>query len=348
MRALFLPVLACLLLSGCGGEERRDRPPPLVTVAPVTTRTFVDRYEAIGTATPNEQVALTAPVTERIVRLGFSDGDYVRAGQTIAVLAQSQESAALQSARAQAREAEQQLARIAALREKGFATKASLDAQLAAVAAARGQAGEAQAVIGDRVVRAPFSGYASLRRISVGAVVTAGSEIATISDISQIKLDFTVPETMLASVAVGQPIVARAAAFPAAEFRGRVSAIDPVIDPASRSVALRAILPNADGRLKAGMLMTVIVESRARDAVAVPELAVLLEGEARFVYIVDNEGKARRQTVRTGGRNGNFVEIIDGLAPGTRIVSEGVVKLSDGIAVRVAGARSPGNAPSGR
>jgi membrane fusion protein, multidrug efflux system len=333
--SIIFPILA--ILSACGGEEKRDRPPPLVTTQAVVQRTFVDRYQAVGTAIANEQVILTAPVTERITRLGFNDGDYVRAGQMVAILAQGQESSALASANAQAREAEQQLARIAALRDKGFATKASLDMQIAALAAARGQAGEARASIADRVVRAPFSGYASLRNISVGAVVSAGSEIATVSDTSRIKLDFAVPETLLSSVAVGQPIEARSSAYPDFPLRGTVSAVDPVVDPVTRSATLRAILPNGDGRIKPGMLLSVQIESRARSGVAVPELAVLLEGEQRYVYTIDEDGKAKRIQVETGGREGNLVEIVKGLAPGTKVVTEGVVKLSEGVKVRMAG-----------
>lgn len=340
-----LLLVSCLTLASCAGEEKRDRPPPLVKVEAVATRDFADRYEAVGTAVANEQVVLAAPVTERIVRIGFSDGDYVRAGQTIAVLAQGQESAALASASAQAREAEQQLARVTALREKGFATKSSLDTQVALVAAARGQAAEARSSIGDRVVRAPFSGYASLRRISVGAVVSAGTEIATISDTSQIKLDFAIPETLLSVVRLGQPIEARASAFPDTPFRGTVRAIDPVVDPATRSATLRAILPNSDGRLKPGMLLTVVIESRPRTSVAAPELAILLEGDSRFVYSIGPDGKARRIPVRTGGRSGNMVEIIEGLKPGQKIVTEGVVKLSDGASARVAGQKQGQPAP---
>jgi membrane fusion protein, multidrug efflux system len=339
-----LPLLA--LISACSAQETRDRPPPLVKTQAVVQRTFVNRYQAVGTATANEQVVLTAPVTERITRLGFNDGDYVRAGQMVAILAQGQESAALVSASAQAREAEQQLARIAALRNKGFATKASLDMQIAAVAAARGQAGEARASLADRVVRAPFSGYASLRSISVGAVVNAGSEIATISDTSRIKLDFAVPETLLSSVTVGQAIEARSSAYPDRPLRGTVSAVDPVVDPVTRSATLRAILPNGDGRIKPGMLLSVQIESRARSGIAVPELAVLLEGEQRYVYTIDKAGMAKRVQVETGGREGNLIEIVNGLTPGSKIVTEGVVKLSEGAKVRVAGSDAGGRRKS--
>jgi membrane fusion protein (multidrug efflux system) len=347
MRTVPLFVLAGLLTACGSGEEQRDRPPPLVKVGAVATHDFADRYEAIGTATANEQVVLTAPVTERIVRLGFDDGQFVRKGQLIAELALGQENAALAGANARAREADQQLVRIKALRDKGFATKASFDAQVAAAAAARADAAEARASIGDRFVVAPFSGYVSLRQVSVGAVASAGTPIATISDTSTIKLDFTVPETMTASVAVGQPIAARSAAFPDAVFRGTIRAIDPVLDPATRAIKLRALIPNGDARIKPGMLMTVDLESRPRRAPGVPELAILNEGEARFVFVLGKDGKVKRARVTTGGRLGNLVEIANGLAPGTRIVTEGVVKLSDGIKVRTGNDRRLGGGPKG-
>ncbi len=342
MRQKMLFLLTFALAACADAQEQRERPPPLVKVEAVAMQDFADRYEAVGTATANEQVTLTAPVTERIVRLGFSDGVFVRRGQVIAELAQGQESAALASAQARAREAEQQLKRIEALKDRGFATKAAYDAQVASAAAARAEASEARASIGDRVIRAPFSGVASLRQISVGAVVTGGSPIATISDISTIKLDFTVPETMLAALAVGQPISATAAAFPEQRFNGRISAIDPVLDPATRAVKLRALLPNPGGRIKPGMLMNVMLESQPRRAPGVPELAVVNEGEARYVYTVGPDGAAKRLSVQTGGRRGNMVEIVGGLAPGTRIVTEGVVKLSDGMKVAVQGEARPG------
>lgn len=325
------------LLTACGGgEEQRERPAALVTVDEVASREFVDRYVAVGTANANEQVSVRAPVTERITQLGFSDGSFVRQGQMLAVLAQGQETASLASAKAQSLEAEQQLARVAELRRRGFATNASLDTQTAVAAAARAAAGEANASIADRVVRAPFSGQVSLRRISVGAVVSAGDEIAVVSDVSAIKLDFTMPETMLANVEVGQTVIATAAAFPDVQTEGKILAIDPVVNPQTRTASLRAILSNRDGRLKPGMLLSVTLESRARTSVAVPELALVREGDASFVYVVGKNKKVKRLPVETGGRDGNLIEIVNGLNPGDEIVTEGIVKLSDGATVRIA------------
>ncbi len=309
---------------------------------------FVERIEAVGTAVANEQVTLTAPVTERIERLNFDDGSFVQRGQVIAVLAQGQEAAQLTEAQARAREASQQLERIQTLKERGFATAASLDQQQAAASAARAQAAQVRASIGDRVVRAPFAGWVSLRNISAGAVVNAGTEIATISELSHIKLDFPVPETALAALRPGLTIDAHSAAYPDQPFRGQIATIDPVVDPNSRSVTVRARLPNPDRKLKPGMLLTVAIETAPRLSLSVPELAVIGEGDTRYVYVVDKTNQAKRVEVRTGLRSEGRIEILEGLSPGQQVVTEGVVKLSEGMKVRLAGAQNAGAPGEGR
>ena len=330
--------VAAAMLGGCGGKAsnapRRDA--PMVSAAAVKAMRFVDRVDAVGTARANEQVTLAAPVTERVQRLNFDDGQFVTRGQVIAVLAVGQENAQLAEAGARAREAEQQLTRLNALKDRGFATNSAVDTQVALAAQARAQAAEARASIGDRVIRAPFSGWVSLRNISAGAVVTSGTEIAQISDISRIKLDFAVPETLLAQVRVGQPIEAHAAAFPDAPFHGSIATIDPVLNPQTRAATVRAVLPNGDKRLKPGMLLTVRIEAQARQSLAVPELAVVGEGEHSFVFVVDKD-MAKRVPVRTGVHSAGMVEVLAGLQPGQRVITEGVVKVTDGQKIRLTG-----------
>lgn len=346
---LALSFVAMTCLAACSNSEgaERERPAPLVEAQPVTTMRFVERIEAVGSALANEQVTLSAPVTERIVSLNFDSGQYVSRGQTIATLSQAQQTASLNEAQARSREASQQLQRIQELKDRGFATTASLDQQTAAAGAARAQAAGARAEIADRIVRAPFGGYVSLRNISAGAVVQAGTEIATISDISAIKLDFAVPETLLSVLRPGQPIQARAAAFPDRPFQGRISTIDSVVNPATRAVTVRAVLPNPDRMLKPGMLLTVGVETQPRVSASVPELAVVGEGEQRFVFVIGESNRARRVPVRTGVRQNGRIEIVEGLRPGTRVVTEGVVKVADGMQVRLAGAGDRPAAPAG-
>jgi membrane fusion protein (multidrug efflux system) len=338
MRKYYTVLVPLALLAACGKADDRggERAAPLVRAAATESYRFVDRIEAVGTARANEQVTLSAPLTERITSLNFNDGGYVRRGQVIATLAQGQETAVLAEAQARAREARQQLDRLEQLKQRGFATNSAVDTQVALAGSAQAQAAQARASIGDRIIRAPFSGWVSLRNISNGAVVSAGTEIATVSDLSQIKLDFAIPETLLSAVAPGQAIEARAAAYNDQPFRGTIDSIDPVINPETRAITVRAILPNPDRKLLPGMLLTVTVETEARSALSVPELAIVGEGEDSFVYTIE-QGQAKRLQVRTGTRQNGRVEILEGLKPGQRVVTEGVVKLADGQRVRVAG-----------
>lgn len=254
----------------------------------------------------------------------------------IATLAIGQERAELAAAEAQALQANQQLERIQALKKRGFATSASLDQQVASAHSARANAQLARASIGDRVIRAPFAGWVSLRTVSPGAIVSAGTPIATVSDISRIKLDFTVPETRLSMIREGQAIHAVSAAFPDRPFTGTIATIDPVIDATTRAVRVRAILPNLDKMLKPGMLLTVSVVARQRQSLAVPELAVVGDGEENFLFVVTDR-KAKRVKVGTGIRQNGLVEILDGVRPGQQVVTDGVVKLTDGVPVRLPG-----------
>jgi len=329
-------LLAFGLLSACSKEKagQQQRPPPLVSAAAAQPHRFVEAIDAIGTARANEQVTLAAVVTERVERVLFDDGMAVRRGQLLAVLTQAQENASLSGALAAEAQAGAQYARIKALFDKGFATQTQLDLQQSSAANARATAAEARAAIGDRMIRAPFPGYVSLRTISPGAIVTAGSPLVTISDLSRIKLDFTVPETQLAGLRPGQPITATAPAFPGETFAGTVANIDPAIDPASRAVLVRALLPNPGARIKPGMLMNVRVRLAEHDAPAVPEFAIAGRGEERFVFVVTPEGKASRIPVRVGLRDAGLVEVA-GVPAGARVIGEGVVKVSDGMKVRL-------------
>lgn len=367
------PVLllgAALLLAGCslvgdsagsskgpGAPANGKGPPagmrtPPVVVGTATTAELVDRIEAVGTAFANEQADLNSTVTERIARVNFADGAYVPKGAVIAELVRAEQGAQLAQFEARLREAQLQLERVQSLMKQGFATRAQLDSAQAAVDVARGQVDAARSQIGDRVIRAPFSGWLSLRRISPGAVVNAGTTVATIVDYSRIKLDFPVPESYLSVLAPGMPISARAAAFGGETFSGTVASIDPLVDPVTRSASVRALLPNPERRLRPGMLMTVEVRSRPRTAVVVPELALVGLGEQRYVFRLGPDNKAVRQDVVTGARRDGMVEIVSGLAPGTPIILEGTVKVRDGMevkpvpAARLAQQAAPAAAPA--
>ncbi|MFN7176659.1 MAG: efflux RND transporter periplasmic adaptor subunit [Thermaurantiacus sp.] len=352
-RGTFLPLLAAALLAfplvaGCslvgdagngqaaggGGPSGAAGRAPPVLVGNVEEVELVDRIEAVGTAFANEQADLNSTVTERIARVNFEDGAYVPRGAVIAELVRTQQGASLTESQARLTQAQQRLDRLLALQKDGFATRAQVEEAQAAVDVARAQSSSAAGQIGDRVVRAPFSGWLSLRRISPGAVVNAGTTIATIVDHSRIKLDFPVPEVFISAVAPGLPIEAKAAAYPGETFRGTIATIDPLVDPVTRAVTVRAILPNPDLRLRPGMLMTVEIAASPRRSLVVPELAVVGQGTQSFVYRVDEEDMTRRTPVTIGQRREGQVEILSGLSAGERVVIEGTVKVRDGGTIR--------------
>lgn len=331
---LALPVLALLVLAllvGCSqaGSDAGDggQPAPAVVVASVAVTPLVDSIEAVGTARANEQADINSTVTERIAQINFRDGQHVAKGAIIAELVQREQTASLAENRARLREAELQLERLKTLQKQGFATRSRVDAQQASVDIARAGAQAAGSQIADRVIRAPFAGWLSLREVSPGAVVNAGTTIVTITDYSRIKLDFTVPERFVPVLRPGLAIEATAAAFPGETFRGSISSINPALDPVTRSATARALLPNPDLRLRPGMLMTVAIKSEARDALTVPEAAIIGEAGNAFVWKVSPANEAQRVTVDIGLRQDGRVEILSGLQAGDRVVGDGTVKL---------------------
>lgn len=332
LSAAFLLLPGCSLLadsadSGAGKGAGKGGGAPLVVVSKAEKISLVDSVEAVGTAYANEQADINSTVTERIAKIHFTDGQRVERGAVIAELVKAEQSASLNENEARLREAKLQLARLKQLQAQGFATNARVEEQQATVDVARAGTQQASSQIADRVIRAPFSGWLSLRRISPGTVVNAGTTIVTIVDHSTIKLDFTVPETYLSALKPGLDISATAAAFPGEAFRGRISSIDPVLDPVTRSATARAMLPNPDLRLRPGMLMTVDIKSPARDVLMVPELAIIGEGSGAYVWKVSPDNQATRTNVTAGTRRDGRVEILSGLSEGDRVVSEGTVKL---------------------
>ena len=196
-----------------------------------------------------------------------------------------------------------------------------------------------RAQLSDRVITAPFDGILGLRRVSPGSLVTPGTAIATLDDISVIKLDFSVPERYLAVLSKGQDIAARSETYPDREFAGKVASVDSRVDPVTRSVAVRAEVPNLERLLRPGMLLSVRLYQSPRETIVVPEIAVIQVGTEAFVYRVAQDQTAERVKVGLGARRQGEVEVTEGLKSGDTIVSEGAVKLREGARV-ISGAGS--------
>lgn len=336
---------AALALAGCGGApgERTAGPETVVTTV-LAAVAWQDRIEALGTARANESVTLTAKVNETVVRVDFDSGDLVEAGQVLVDLSGRVELAGLEEARAALQEAEQQYRRQQQLAEQKVIAASQIDTQRAVRDAARARMDAIRARLADRVITAPFDGVLGLRQVSPGTVLSPGDPIATLDDISVIKLDFSVPEAFLSALLPGQDVRAGSVAWPGEVFRGTVRTLDSRVDPVTRSVMVRAELPNPERKLRPGMLLTVEVVQPPRQTLAVPELALEQIGQQAFVFRVDGAGLAHQVPVRAGARRRGEVEIVDGLAAGDRVVVEGTVKLRDG--ARVVEAERPEPAPA--
>lgn len=321
---------------GPGG--RMGGGPTVVTAATVAPHDFVDAIEAIGTAFAREQVTITANVTERVKTLRFRDGDFVQRGAVLVELSVGEESADLASARARLRDAQLQLDRVESLAKDGYATRSRLDEQRAARDAARGSVEVIQARLADRVIRAPFSGLVGLRRVSPGVVITAGTPIIELSDVGTIKLDFTIPESFAGAVKVGQDLRATTSAYPDRTFTGKIDGIDPQVDAVTRSIQVRALIPNGERLIKPGMLMTAKIVKDVHTGLAVPEQAIAMEGDQHFVFRIDPQtSTAFRTRVQIGRREPGYVEVVAGIAEGTRVIADGLIKARDGGTVKVLG-----------
>ncbi len=338
-------VSAAVLLSACGGgpaqQAQRGGPPVTVRSTVIAPGEWQDSVQALGTAKANESLTITAKVSETVQKVAFDSGDFVEAGQVLVDLTGQVQLAGLEEARAAYKEAEQQLKRGEELAAKHLIPGSQLDTQRATRDAARARMDQVRAQLSDRVITAPFDGVLGLRQVSPGALVTPGTAITTLDDVSIIKLDFSVPETLIAALAPGQSVSALSAAYPEQVFTGVLRTIDSRVDPVTRSVLARADIPNPERRLRPGMLLTVDVRRAPRQALALPELALLQIGRNSFVFRVAADGTVAQVPVKTGARERGRVEILDGIAAGDRIVVEGTVKLRAGAKVVEAGANPP-------
>ncbi|MBK8284267.1 MAG: efflux RND transporter periplasmic adaptor subunit [Ahniella sp.] len=344
-------VLGLILLGSlvaCGGktgpQAGRGGPggaPITVTTAVLGLAEWQDRVQALGTAKARESVTITAKVSETVQKVNFDSGDFVEVGQVIVDLTGKVQLAGLEEARAAYKEAEQQLTRAEELAAKKLIPGSQLDTQRANRDAARARMDQVRAQLSDRVITAPFNGVLGLRQVSPGSLVTPGTMIATLDDLSVIKLDFSVPETLISALAEGQQVQAHSAAYPDQVFTGILKTVDSRVDPVTRSVQVRAELPNDDRHLRPGMLLTVEVRRAPRQVLALPELALLQIGRNSFVYRVGADGVVAQVPVKIGARERGRVEILEGISAGERVVVEGLVKIRPGAKVVEAGAPSP-------
>ncbi len=319
---------------GPGGRGGPGMVRPVVAVA-VEKEVFGDRLEAIGTLFANESVTITAKTQGIIRSLDFEDGQTFKRGDQIAAIDAGEQDAALNLELANLEQQKKSLERTMGLVAEQHVSQSKVDETVALVKKAEASVAAARVRSGDRRIVAPFPGIVGTRRISVGALVSPGAVITTLDDISEVKLDFAIPETFMAALRPGLDIEAMASAYAGETFKGHVIAVDSRVDPVTRSVGVRAVIANEDLRLRPGMLMVVQLIKDQRESLMVPEIAILPENDQMYVFTISPENVVKRLKVVIGRRRAGAVEVVEGLQAGDIVVKEGILDLRDGARVNV-------------
>jgi membrane fusion protein (multidrug efflux system) len=316
------------------GAQQAPVAPGVVVIA-VPLKSFPLSAEALGNARANESIEVRAEITAALTAIRFTEGQWVEKGTVLVELQNAQQLAGLAAAKARLVESTSLLRRS----EELFKTKAVSESQMEQLRAKQesdlASVNAEQSRLDQTVIRAPFAGRVGLRQVSIGAVLDTDTVITTLDDTSAIKLDFDVPEVFLANLAPGLEVSARSAAWPDTQFVGQVSTIDTRVDPVSRTITVRAVLPNADNQLRPGMFLTVSLLKKDIQSLVIPEEAIVPERSKQFVFVVGPDEIAELREVQTGRRRPGEVEIVQGLTQGEQVITEGTLKARPGQAVRV-------------
>ena len=341
---LFSPlVLAIVLLAGFLGyinwpqEQQGSQQGPRATPVKVATaveQSFPIVIEALGTAIANESVDITAQQDDLVKALAFEDGDVVTKGQLLVQLDDREERARVNELEVNLVEARRQYNRVKNLRAESAASEQLLDEQEARVKALEAQLDVAKSQMQDLRIHAPFSGQLGIREVSVGSLIRPADVITTLDDVSLIKIDFSVSETHLASLKQGQQVTATSVAYEGEKFTGKIATVGSRIDPVTRSVLVRAIINNENGKLRPGMLLQIQLQKQVLQALVIPEKALVPNQDKQFVYVLNGD-KVTETEVTIGERRPGYVQITDGLNAGEQIVVDGTLRVRDQSTVKV-------------
>jgi membrane fusion protein (multidrug efflux system) len=318
---------------------------PVIT-AVATNEAFTETLEALGTAKANESVVITPTLEERVIDILFEDGDSVRKGQVLVKLDDSEARYQLEEAKAALREQQKQYERVRTLAKTNSTSRSRLDEERSLLEIAEAKAALLKARLHDYTIRAPFAGVLGIRQISNGAVVDSDTVITTLDDTTTIKLDFTVPETYLGVLKNGMNVSAQSPAYPNRKFSGTVTAISSRVDPETRTLTVRAKIPNPESLLKPGMLLTVDLVKDRTQALIIPEEAVIMDKDKKFVLVVKTDNTVEKKEIVTGRRSPGKVEVISGLNAGQQVIIKGLTRVRSGSSVNVVEIRKAGHLSS--
>ncbi|MEW6353192.1 MAG: efflux RND transporter periplasmic adaptor subunit [Pseudomonadota bacterium] len=340
VRAFSFSVL--LALAGQGGAQppagSSGGPPAIpVEIASVQQAAVSTDIPAVGTLRANESVMIRPEIAGRVQAIHFEEGAAVRKGDELITLDDSEPRAQLAESSAAVKLNQLNFKRTQEMFAKKLLSQQEYDQAQANLVESQARQNLHEAQLAKTRLRAPFDGVLGLRRVSPGDYLQLGQDVVNLEDISTLKLDFRVPETYLARIKSGQEVTLKVDAYPGKTFNGVIYSIDPRIDEQTRTLQLRARVPNDEILLRPGMFARVAVVLKRTQSLVVPEQALVPKGNEQFVYRVA-DGKALLIKVQTGQRRAGQVEIVSGLNARDTVVTAGQTKLRDGAPVRVVNA----------
>ena len=322
-----------------------NKPPPVaVTIAEAKSEVIPNLLTAVGDLAAVHQVNVTSDVSGRITEILFQAGANVKAGTPLLQLFDGPEQGDLASFKAQATMAQLSLERARQLAARQFGAQVTVDQAQSAFDQANAGIARMQAVISQKLVRAPFDGELGVRKIEVGQYLTAGTQIVSLTDLSVLYANFTIPEKDSGNLNVGQVVRIKVDAYPGKTFEGKITTIEPQISTDTRNIRVQATIANPERILKPGMFATTtVVLPDKPPVITIPETAVDYTLYGDSVYLIsekkEDDGKTSltttRSFVQTGNRIEGRAEILKGLKPGDRVVAVGQLKLQSGSAVTI-------------
>lgn len=331
-------------------------PPEAVTTVVARQESWPSSIRGIGTVEASQGVTVSADLPGVVEKIHFTSGRPVRAGEVLVVLDTSQERAQLAAAESARDLARLNLERMRGLADKGIISRSDFDRAAAESAQGEARVGEIRATIERKVIRAPFSGVLGIRKVNLGQYLSGGDPVVPLQSLRPVYVNFSVPQQAVGRLRIGTDVRVTAEGQDAFE-PGRITAVDSVIDEATRNVQVQATFANADGRLRPGMFVEVGIEQgESTPVIALPASAISYAPYGDSVFIVEDvkgpDGKpyrgVRQQFVKLGGARGDQVAVVSGVKPGEEVVSSGVFKLRPGAAVQVNNKIKPSNSPEPR
>ena len=336
-------LLAALLTGGCkppatGGAASSGGMVFQVVAVEVRRQPVAEVVPLVGSLAANESIEVKSEAEGVVTRIAFDEGAKVEAGTLLVALDRTKLTASLQEGEAALALSRANLERAKQLLQDKLISQQDFDQTSASFNVNQSGVELRRRLLKDTEIFAPFAGTAGARQVSPGQVISRSSILTTLVDLATMKAELNIPERFLGQVALGQKVEFRVDAFPSDRFAGEVYFISPQLDSGTRTALVKARVPNADGRLKAGMFAKLDLSVRLREsALVIPEPAILNSGDTNLVFVVGPQTNALLRPVMLGLRLAGKVEVVSGLEPGDRVVVEGVKKIFPGAPLRLSG-----------